>query len=128
MQATASVKGISGVFLESKDPRKLADWYAQSFGLQFHYWPERHSYGTEFVYDQGTGRAERKGTVFVIRPGNGHERGAFTVQFQVGDVQAAANALHQTGRHEVSTQEFEYGTFAHLSDPDGNTIELYEPR
>lgn len=128
MSESTVVTGVSGVFLESHDPKKLADWYAQSFGLQFHYWPERRSYGTEFIYDEGGGPKGRKSTVFVIRPGQKAAHGGFKVQFRVGDVQKASDELAKRGASRVSSEEFEYGNFTQLHDPDGNTIELYQPK
>jgi hypothetical protein len=57
-----SIAGVSGVFIEAKEPKALADWYSKVLGLTFNYWPERKSYGTEFVYDEGEGSRGRRST------------------------------------------------------------------
>jgi predicted enzyme related to lactoylglutathione lyase len=116
------------VFLESRQPKQLADWYARAFGLTFHYWPEHRSYGTEFVYDEGGGPRGRKSCVFVIRLNEHLDRpGAFTVQFHVANVDKVRRALEATGT-KVVLEDFDYGRFARLTDCDGTAIELYEPK
>ena len=129
MSMSASwVLGVSGIFLESPDPRRLADWYARTFGVRFHYWPERRSYGAEFVYTDPDTPSERRSTVFVIEPRTEPRGGgAFRVQLGVASVGEVAVRLGEHGT-AVETETFPYGTFGRFRDPDGNSIELYEPR
>jgi predicted enzyme related to lactoylglutathione lyase len=125
----ASIGGVSGVFIDSETPKALADWYSKTLGLAFHYWPERKSYGTEFIYDEGGGPPGRKSTVFVINPahGKGGISGGFKVQFRVNSVRQLKAAVEKHGT-KMETEDHPYGTFGRLRDAEGNTVELWEPK
>ncbi len=50
------------------------------------------------------------------------------VNFRVKDLHALLKALREEGvQVEEKTEEFEYGKFGWIMDPEGNKIELWEP-
>jgi predicted enzyme related to lactoylglutathione lyase len=52
----------------------------------------------------------------------------FMFNFRVDDLDAALRDLRAVGVSVVGEiQSFDYGRFAHITDPEGNPIELWEP-
>lgn len=130
-EASVKVNGISGVFVQARDPEALAHWYADHLGLDFHFWEDRGSYGLEFVSRDSvpSDPTTREGTVFVIEPGDGADGPAgVRVQHRVRDLDALLRQLASAGVTPVSDQEHAFGRFARFHDPEGNEFELYEPR
>lgn len=132
-----TVNGIAGVFLYSIDPQKLAEWYTHNFGLQFHSDSPDTPY-MEFYHRDDSDHALRCSTVFAIMPAKkplGPERGEYMINYRVDDlagflqqlqangVESAAIEEHRDGRTAEST-----GYFSWIQDPEGNHIELYQPR
>jgi predicted enzyme related to lactoylglutathione lyase len=53
----------------------------------------------------------------------------FMINLRVNDLDALVGRLESQGETILGRQdEGEYGLFAWLCDPDGNRVELYEPR
>jgi predicted enzyme related to lactoylglutathione lyase len=50
------------------------------------------------------------------------------VNFRVNDLDAMATQLREAGIEvEIAPETYPNGRFAHLSDPEGNRVELWEP-
>lgn len=123
-----SVRGIGGVFLVAQNPDGLAGWYARAFGLGFQYEPEERSHYVNFhlMRDPDFGRDEYE--VFAIRPAAGPMSGPRPVlNLRIADMAAMLQRLTQRGITVDRTSDYDYGRFAWLTDPEGNSIELYEP-
>ena len=130
-EARMKVNGVSGVFVQARDPEALAHWYADHLGLDFHFWNERGSYGMEFVSRDSvpSDPTTREGTVFVIEPGNSPDGPAgVRIQHRVRDLDAFLRQLASAGVAPTSDEEHDFGRFARFHDPEGNEFELYEPR
>jgi catechol 2,3-dioxygenase-like lactoylglutathione lyase family enzyme len=132
-----TVNGIAGVFLYSNDPQKLAEWYTHNFGLEFYADLPDIPYMV-FHHRDDRDHTLRRSTVFSIMPAKkplGSERGEYMINYRVDDlagflqqlqangVETAAIEEHRDGRTEEST-----GYFSWIQDPEGNHIELYQPR
>jgi glyoxylase I family protein len=129
----ARVDGIGGVFLRSARPKKLAQWYRSVFGIPLqemdgdnHYWV--------FVYRPLKRPKPRLSTVFAIMPAEGKlakRRNQATVNYRVDDLDAFVRRLKRKGVKvdpiALGDDGEGQGKFTHLSDPEGNAIELWEP-
>lgn len=119
------VTGIGGIFFKSKDPSYMRDWYQQHLGLN------TDQYGTSFEWRQAD--SEQKGfTVWSPFEQNTpyfqpSER-EFMINFRVEDLEGLLEELKAAGVQQVGEmQVYEYGKFAHVMDPEGNKLELWEP-
>jgi predicted enzyme related to lactoylglutathione lyase len=115
------VNGIGGLFFRAQDPAGLADWYQSHLGL-----PK-----TAETYEEGSWWQERGPTVFAPFPSDTEyfvESKQWMVNFRVDDMDAMVAQLAAAGIEvDVAPEAFPNGRFAHLTDPEGNRIELWEP-
>lgn len=117
------VNGIGGVFFRAADPEALSRWYEEHLGVS----------PVPSGYDQLPCVQQAGPTVFAPFPrdtdyfGAG-ERGCM-INFRVNDLTKMVAQLQGAGT-EVIVDEKEYpnGHFARLHDPEGNPIELWEPK
>lgn len=118
------VLGFGGFFFRAKDPAALAAWYDTHLGII----PVPGDY-TSPVWSPKDGP-----TVFAPFPEDtdyfGHPEKQFMLNFRVADLEAMIAQLQTAGievrRDPGSPQP--NGSFAHLNDPEGNPIELWEPK
>jgi len=116
------VTGIGGLFFPSPDPAALARWYAEHLGID----EVPTSYGDD-AWSQQAGT-----TVFAPMEASeeffsGPNR--FILNLRVADLDAMVEQLRGAGIEvTVDPEEYPNGVFASLVDPDGNPIQLWEPR
>jgi len=124
--AMKKVTGIGGVFFKSKDPKKISDWYGDKLGLVI------NPYGSVFEFRQGAA-PDKKGYA-VWSPFKedtdyfSPSKESFMVNYRVADLKALLEDLRSKGVEVAGEiEEYEYGKFAHIVDPEGRKIELWEP-
>ena len=125
-----SVDGIGGVFLYANDAKALSKWYAHHFGLHLETYEEGKVFGTEFKYRRLGDSSKVDSTVFSISQVKGtlpEERKECVINYRVGDLAAFLEQLKSDGIAIEKTEDFDYGRFAWIRDPEGNRIELYQP-
>ena len=114
--------GIGGLFFRSHDPTSLAAWYEDHLGIDV----------TPESYDEDEWQQQAGPTVFAPFPLDtdyfGGPEVGFMVNFRVRDMRAMVDQLRSSGVEVREYPEQPNGVFAHLSDPEGNRIELWEPR
>lgn len=122
------VVGIGGVFFKSQDPDKLRAWYQEHLGVKF------DSYGSA-VFDCHDHEDPNKigQTVWSLFPHDTKyfepSTAPFMINYRVDDLDALLKQLKSEGVEvEDKFEEHEYGRFAWLMDPEGNRIELWEPK
>lgn len=116
------VLGIGGLFFRSPDPERLARWYADHLGVD----PVPQDYDTP-AWQQQAGT-----TVFAPFPADtdyfGDPARQWMINFRVRDLDAMIAQLEKAGiAVKLHPEPQPNGRFAHLSDLDGNPIELWEP-
>lgn len=116
------VTGIGGVFLRSRDPRKLAEWYRSRLGIN-----DGLSEQEAEVWRQEAGPTLlapfEAGTTYFAPPQQ------VMLNFRVRDLDAMAAQLRALGETvEVLGEPQPNGHFARLHDPEGNAVELWEPQ
>ena len=125
-----SVEGIGGVFIYANDAKALSNWYAHHFGLRLETYEDGKVYGTEFKYRRLGDSSQVDSTVFSISQSKTNlpaERRECVINYRVKDLQTFLDQLKADGIAIERTEDFDYGRFAWIKDPEGNRIELYQP-
>src|SRR5215831_2449134 len=117
------VDGIGGFFFRSKSPKVLAKWYADHLGITTT--PTKDG---DQPWQQAAGP-----TAFSPFPADtkyfGRAEQMFMLNFRVKDLDAMVVQLRRAGISvEVDPQAYPYGRFARTHDPEGNPIELWQPK
>jgi predicted enzyme related to lactoylglutathione lyase len=121
------VTGIGGIFFKSDDPERLYQWYENHLGI------ERDSGGTAAAFEwRELDDAEKKGmTVWSIFPRGTKYfdpgRSSFMINYRVDDLDRLLKVLKEEGVEiDPHREDYDYGRFAWIMDPDGNRVELWE--
>ena len=117
------VTGIGGFFFRSKDPGALGRWYNDHFGIDL----------VPADYSQKPWAQEAGPTVFSPFPEDtdyfgGSDR-QWMINFRVRDLDGIVDQL-RAARIEVTIdpQHYPNGRFARLRDPEGNPVQLWQPK
>ena len=128
------VSGIGGVFIYSNNPKRLAEWYLQHFGIDLKIEGGLDAYYTELWYRDINNPERKLHTVFAIMPANqplGANRKETMINYRVDDLEAIVKQLNRDGITvdpiAIQRDAEGHGKFTHLKDLDGNRIELWEP-
>ncbi len=116
--------GIGGIFLKFKDPTKMRQWYYEVLGLN------TNDYGVlfEFNSEKRDKAYLQLGTFPMDTDYFGSDTQQAMVNFRVDDMELLQSKLKaQQVKILGDLQEYEYGKFLHIADPEGNRIELWEP-
>ena len=117
------VTGIGGFFFRAKDPAALGQWYKEHLGIDL----------VPSEYNQPAWSQEAGPTVFAPFPQEtdyfGRPEQQWMINFRVAHLDAIVEQL-RAAKVDVSVDPESYpnGRFARLHDPDGNPIELWEPK
>lgn len=117
------VTGFGGLFFRARDPESLAAWYRDHLGVT----PVPDSY-------QAKGWRQQAGpTAFAPFPNHtdyfGNRRKSWMINFRVRDLGAMAAQLRSAGiKVAIDRKHYPNGRFARLYDPEGNAIELWQPK
>lgn len=117
------VTGIGGFFFKARNPKRLAEWYQHHLGVKL----TPSSYN-EPLWTQKTGP-----TVFNPFPSNtkyfGRLEQKWMINFRVRNLDAMVSQLRKAGiTVEVDPEKYPNGRFARVYDPEGNPIELWQPK
>jgi len=116
------VLGIGGLFFKSESPERLAKWYETNLGIS----PVPTSHGQKSWHQDAGPTAFapfKKDTKYFGKPEQ-----TWMVNFRVADLKAMIAQLRAAGIAVEEPQSSPNGDFARLHDPEGNPIELWEPK
>ena len=123
---TPKVTGIGGIFFQSTNPQEIRAWYGNNLGLAI------DDYGSPFEFRN----ANRPEEINYLR-WSPFEVGSeyftpsekdFMINYRVQNIEGLVLKLRRNGVTILDDiEEFEYGKFVHIMDPEGNKIELWEP-
>lgn len=120
------VTGIGGLFFKSRNPEKIKEWYRRHLGI------ESGKYGGTFEWRHSKDGMRKGFTAWGPFPAdtgyfNPSEK-EFMFNYRVADLVALLEVLEEEGVEVVGEiEEYEYGKFGWIMDPDGTKIELWEP-
>jgi predicted enzyme related to lactoylglutathione lyase len=124
--SNAKVTGIGGIFFKARDPARISAWYQQHLGVPI---KDGHA---EFFW-RAHDRPEQEGrTVWSVFPADtdyfGPGQGGFMINYQVANLERLLLELRRDGIVVEKVEEFDYGRFAWITDPEGNRVELWEAK
>ena len=122
----AHIRGIGGVFFKSKNPKKLQEWYVENLGLK----PDKAGY----IYFKWADLDTPGYTLWAPFPEDTKyfepSKAEFMINFVVSDIDQFVEVLRGKGVDvdKRGIEDTEQGKFAWCMDPEGNRIELWEPK
>ena len=119
------VTGIGGIFFKCKNQQAMHEWYSKHLGLN------TDDYGTSFEWRQEENPDKNGYTVWgTFKEDTNYfepSEKQFMFNFRVENLAELLQSLKEEGIHQVGEiMEYPYGKFAHILDPEGNKIELWE--
>lgn len=120
------VTGIGGIFFKSEDPESTKNWYRKHLGIK------SGQYGGTFEWRHAEDKNKKGFTAWsafpddteYLKPSNKE----FMVNYRVENLEKLLEVLEDEGVEIVGEmEEFEYGKFGWIMDPNGIKIELWEP-
>ena len=115
------VTGVGGIFWRARDPEALGRWYAESLGVA----PPPGEADRPWWADAGpvVFAPFSADTDYFASP-----RQTWMPNFRVRDLDAMLAQLRAMGAEvEDKVEDYDYGRFGWVRDPEGNRVELWEP-
>ena len=122
------VTGIGGIFFQAKNPPALRAWYKTHLGIDVQPWG-----GAAFTWADASGNPVKGTTAWSIGAAGGDQfapsKASFMINYRVDDLLALVADLKKAGVEVLKGPDSdETGKFAWIMDPDGNKVELWEPK
>ena len=122
----ARVLGIGGVFFKSKDPATIINWYRDVIVLEMQYW------GDVVFRPEAMAAHPGAGTVFSAFGADttyfSPSTKDFMINLAVDDLDGILASCAQHGVEATVLPDEPNGRFAHILDPEGTKIELWQPK
>ena len=123
----AKVTGIGGVFFKCDDPKGMNEWYAKNLGLP------AGDYGATFEWRSNDDPSKQGSTTWSTFPQDtkyfNPSAKPFMINYRVENLAELAEELKKANVSFVNEiADSDYGKFVHVLDPEGNIIELWEPK
>lgn len=116
------VTGIGGFFFRARDPQGLARWYQDHLGISIVPTSAEEQPWRQEAGDTAFAPFPEKSTYFA-----GDK--TWMINFRVLNLEALVAQLQAAGIEvKLDPENYPYGKFARLNDPEGNPIELWEPK
>jgi hypothetical protein len=120
------VTGIGGVFFKVKDPKGMSTWYATNLGIQ-----AKGGY-TDFLWREKDHPEEMGHTAWRIFSTNttyfGQSPSPLMINYRVANMDRMLEQLRKNGVKVEKVEDYSYGRFAWIVDPEETRIELWEPK
>ena len=104
----------------------MAAWYSQHLGIGIE---DGHA---DFVWREKDNPDQTGRTVWSIFPADtdyfGPSRPAFMINYRVSNLDRMLEQLRAGGILVEKVEDYDYGRFAWIMDPEGNRVELWEPK
>ncbi|MEZ4936308.1 MAG: VOC family protein [Crocinitomicaceae bacterium] len=125
MEKKNYITGIGGVFLKSKDPKQMNQWYADQLKMNM------TDYGASFRFIDERSKKQAVAQFSFFSEDTKYfdpSTKETMLNFRVRDIEEFVEVLKKEGVQVLDEIEtFDYGKFVHILDPEGNKIELWEP-
>jgi predicted enzyme related to lactoylglutathione lyase len=120
------VTGIGGVFFKARDPAHMAAWYREHLGI-----PTEDGH-VDFAWREKDNPDKIGRTVWSIFPADtdyfGPSSASLMINYRVANLERMLEQLRRGGIAVEKVEDYDYGRFAWITDPEGNRIELWEPK
>lgn len=123
------VTGLGGVFFKTADPKKTREWYGKHLGLPV------DDYGASFQWLEVDKPDSKSPALTQWSPFAADTKyfqpsdKPYMFNYRVENLVELLKVLKEEGVEIVGEmQEYPYGKFGWIMDPDGNKIELWEPK
>jgi catechol 2,3-dioxygenase-like lactoylglutathione lyase family enzyme len=120
------VTGIGGIFFKARDPARMAAWYREHLGIRGE---DGH---TDFVWREHDQPNRIGRTVWSLFPADtdyfGPASTPFMINYRVSNLERMLEQLRVAGISVDKVEDHAYGRFAWITHPEGNRIELWEPK
>ncbi|MEP5612883.1 MAG: VOC family protein [Cyclobacteriaceae bacterium] len=120
------VTGIGGMFFKSEDPKKMQDWYNKHLGIEMNEWSGLFKW-------RDLENKEKVGTT-IWSPFQkdtdyfGPSEKDYMFNYRVENLTELLAQLKKEGVKVIDkVEEYDYGKFGWIMDPEGRKIELWEP-
>ena len=115
MSEKQKITGVGGVFFKADDADALRGWYRDNLGIDV---------------DPQWGGAQIGDTVWTIfKASSKYFEKPFMVNYRVADLDAMLAQLRAAGAQvDDKVDDTEFGRFGWATDPEGNRIELWQPK
>ncbi len=126
MENRKRVTSLGGIFVKCNDPESLRNWYRDRLGFN------TDQYGTSFEWRNSESPETKSYSVWstfgkdttYFQPSTKE----FMINLRVDNLEWLLQQLKAEGVEQLGEmQTYEYGKFAHIIDPEGTKIELWEP-
>jgi predicted enzyme related to lactoylglutathione lyase len=129
MSKMKRVTGLGGVFFKTTDPKKTKEWYGKHLGLPV------DDYGASFQWIDLNHKDTKTPALTAWSPFAADTKyfqpseKQFMFNYRVENLVELLKMLKEEGVEIVGEmQEYPYGKFGWIMDPDGNKVELWEPK
>lgn len=120
------VANIGGVFLNSVEPKILAEWYRQALDIEFINPENTDFYYMVFKYPSENDN-KPTGTVFsIFKTDEASTVKTARVNYRVKNLDEVLQHLKSKNIKVDKVEEHPEGKFAWLNDPDNNQVELWQ--
>lgn len=120
------VTGIGGVFMKMRDPKLMAAWYRTNLGIE-----AKNGYA-DFAWREKENPERTGRTIWSLFPTNSSYFGASTspcmINYRVASLDRMMEQLKRGGVVVEKVKDYSYGRFTWVTDPEGNRLELWEPK
>ena len=122
-----NVTGIGGVFIKAKNPKLLAKWYKENLGIDF----TNDNYAT-FKWKNENPNIPGNTVFSFFKEDTDYfapSESRCMINFRVKNLHMLLFTLKHNGVWVADkTEYYDYGSFGWIMDPEGNKIELWEPK
>ncbi len=121
------VTGIGGIFFKCKDPKKMKEWYNTHLGII------DNGYGATFEWCEADDPSKKGSTTWspfsettkYFEPSTKD----YMINYIVENLDSLVEGLKKEGVTIVDNiEDSDYGKFVHITDLEGNKIQLWEPK
>ena len=117
------VVGMGGYFFRAKDPETLKAWYREHLGIRSE---DGHA---DFVWCDKDQPETKARTVWSVFPANtDYFSSPIMINYRVANLDRMLEQLRRGGVAIEKVEDYDYGRFAWITDPEGNRVELWEPK
>lgn len=131
--AEARVTGIGGIFFQAKDPVKMREWYRTHLGVDAQGGDQGGPQFKMFDWREKEHPEKTGVTVWAVFPQGSRyfepSKAPFMINYRVANLERLLGQLRQEGVSvDEKMQVEENGKFGWAMDPEGNRVELWEPK